>query len=320
MSSTKLKLLNLNMNPFMKNAIRGIIPPMITPLMDNNTLDVEGLERLIEHILLGGVHGLFILGSTGEAPSLSYKLRHELVERVCRQVAKRVPVLVGITDTTISESFHLADKAAESGAYAVVSAPPYYFAPGQSELIEYYEHLTKRLPLPLFLYNMPSLTKVYFEPDTVRTIAENPHIVGLKDSSANTVYFQLLFYTMKNRPDFTLLVGPDEVTAEVVLMGGHGGVNGGANMFPRLYVNMYNAAFNRDFKALLPLQERILQISTTIYRVGHFSSSYLKGIKCVLSLLGVCNDFMAEPFHKFRENEKKIIKQFLNELNYKELI
>ena len=304
----------------MKKPLRGIIPPMITPLKDNDTLDVEGLKRLIEHILSGGVHGLFILGTTGESVSLSYKLRHELVARVCSQVAKRVPVLVGITDTTISESFLLADKAAESGADAVVSAPPYYFALGQSELIEYYEHLTKRLPLPLFLYNMPSHTKVYFEPDTVRTIAENPCIVGLKDSSANSVYFQLLLNAMKDNPDFTLLLGPEEATAEVVLMGGHGGVSGGANMFPRLYVDMYNAAFKKDLKALLPLQERILQICTTIYKVGRFDSSYLKGVKCVLSILGICDDFMAEPFHKFRESEREIIKQLLDKLNYKELI
>ena len=77
--------------------LRGIIPPMVTPLLDRDTLDVEGLERLIEHILGGGVQGLFILGTTGEAPSLSMRLRCELIERVCEQVKGRVPVLVGIT-------------------------------------------------------------------------------------------------------------------------------------------------------------------------------------------------------------------------------
>src|SRR5213596_1084394 len=107
--------------------LRGIIPPMITPLLDRDTLDAAGLEKLIEHILGGGVSGLFILGTSGEGPSLSYRLRHELIRRVCQQVAARVPVLVGVTDTAFVESLNLAEHAAGAGAAAVVLAPtPYY--------------------------------------------------------------------------------------------------------------------------------------------------------------------------------------------------
>ena len=112
--------------------LRGIIPPMVTPLLDRDTLDVAGLERLIEHILAGGVHGLFILGTTGETPSLSHRLRHELIERVCAQVRGRVPVLVGITDTSFVESVELGRKAAQVGAQALVLAPPYYFPAGSA--------------------------------------------------------------------------------------------------------------------------------------------------------------------------------------------
>ena len=97
---------------------------MVTPLRGRDELDVAGLERLVEHILAGGVNGLFILGTTGEGPSLSYRLRRELVERVCRQVKNRVPVLVGITDTAFIESVNLARHSAEVGASAVVVAPP----------------------------------------------------------------------------------------------------------------------------------------------------------------------------------------------------
>src|SRR4029079_1920353 len=99
--------------------LRGIIPPMITPLIDRDTLDVEGLERLVEHLLAGGVHGLFILGTTGEGPSLSYKLRLELIERGCQHVRGRVPVLVGITDTSFTETVALAEEAADDGASAL---------------------------------------------------------------------------------------------------------------------------------------------------------------------------------------------------------
>jgi len=301
-------------NSILVKPLRGIIPPMITPLQDNRTLDVKGLEKLIEHILAGGVNGLFILGTTGESPGLSYSLRYEMVERVCAQVDKRVPVLVGITDTSFDESLNLAEKAAEHGVDALVLAPPYYFASSQPELLEYLSHLSERLPLPMFLYNMPVHTKVMIEPATVETAAEFPNIIGLKDSSADLVYLSQVQYTLRNKSEFSFLVGPEAITPHFVLMGGHGGVNGGANMFPRLYVDMYNAAAEKDFDRLLPLHKKVLQITDTIYSVGKYGSSLLKGIKCTLSIMGICDDFMAEPFHRFKSKERHIIRENLKEL------
>src|SRR6185295_6273372 len=148
----------MNSTPFPR-ALRGIIPPLPTPLHSRDALDVAGLERLIEHLHAGGVAGLFILGTTGEAPSLSYRLRRELIERTCKQVAGRVPVLVGITDTAFVEAVQLSQFASEAGAKALVLAPPYYFPNSQPELLEYVQHLAPDLPLPLFLYNMPTHTK-----------------------------------------------------------------------------------------------------------------------------------------------------------------
>lgn len=290
----------------------GIIPPLVTPLVDNETLDVESLENLIEHLIQGGVHGLFILGTTGEEQSLSYKIRHEMIRQSARINRGRLPLLVCITDTSIVESINLARIAAECGADGVVSAPPYYFAPGQPELAQFYEELVPQLPLPVFLYNMPSHVKVSFAPDTVRRIAQNPQVVGFKDSSANAVYFQSVLYKMKERPDFSMLVGPEEITGECVLLGAHGGINGGANMFPELYVGMYDAAREGNLQRILELQRFIMQISTTIYTVGKHGSSYLKGLKCALSLLGIIkDDFVASPFYKFNAPEREKIKAAL---------
>lgn len=288
--------------------MKGVVPPMVTPLLDNATLDVEGLERLIEHILDGRVHGIFLLGTTGEAPDLGYELRHELVKRVCRQVKGRVPVMVGVTDTVFSESLRLAQAAEKAGAAAVVAAPPYYFAPGQPELVEYYTHLANRSPLPLFLYNMPSHTKVMIDPYTVRMLSDVPNIVGLKDSSANIVYFNTVRHLLRDRPDFSILMGPEEALGEVVLMGGHGGVCGGANLFPKLFVDIYNAAAERDVETVRQLQEQVMTISGALYGVGRHVSSFLKGVKCSLDLMGICSDFMAEPFSRFREEERAIIR------------
>ncbi len=304
----------------LKVPLKGIIPPLVTPLLDNNTLDNEGLERLIEHTISGGVHGIFILGTTGEFASISYKLRRELTERTCKLVKGRVPVLVGVTDSAFTESLNMAKIAANYGADAVVLAPPYYFASGQPELLEYLQRIMAQMPLPLFLYNMPSHTKVMFAPETVKAAAEIPEIIGMKDSSSDLAYFKQVQYVLKDRDDFTFMVGPEEFMAEFVLTGGHGGVNGGANMFPNLYVELYQAARNRDFDKIETLQQKVMQVSTTIYNVGKFGSSYLKGLKCALSVMGLCSDFMAEPFHRFKQPEREKIQKALDDLNYRGLL
>ena len=307
------------MKPNFKTPLSGIIPPLVTPLVDNKTLDVESLERLIEHLIAGGVHGLFVLGTTGEEQSLSYDVRKQMIKESCRINRGRLPLLTCITDTSIVESIKLAKVAADCGADGVVSAPPYYFATGQPELAQFYEELVPQLPLPVFLYNMPSHVKVNFAPDTVRRLAEMEQVVGFKDSSANAVYFQSVMYKVQHRKDFSMLVGPEEITGECVLLGGHGGINGGANMFPELYVGMYHAARNRDIETVLKLQQLIMQISTSIYTVGKHGSSYLKGLKCALSLLGIINDdFVASPFYKFEAPERAKIQEALNALPIKD--
>lgn len=298
-------------NAPMKTPLTGIIPPMVTPLRDRDELDVAGLERLVGRMLDGGVNGLFVLGTTGEGPSLSYRLRRELVERVCRQVKNRVPVLVGITDTAFVESINVARHAADAGADAVVAAPPYYLPEAQPELREYLDHLVPELPLPLYLYNMPALTKVSFELETVRHAMDVSRIVGLKDSSGNLDYFKRVAGLLKQRPDWTLLIGPEELLLESISAGGLGGVSGGANLFPKLYVELFQAVRAGNLARARELQAQVLRISSSLYRIGRHSSSIIKGIKCALACLGVCDDFMAEPFHRFRAEERALVEERL---------
>ena len=287
---------------------------MVTPLRGRDELDLSGLEQLIERILSGGVAGIFILGTTGEGPSLSYRLRRELIERTCRQVRARVPVLVGITDTAFMESVSLARHAAAVGADALVLAPPFYFPEGQPELQEYLDHLVAELPLPLFLYNTPSNTKVQYGLGALRQAMDRPQVVGLKDSSKNMDYFRDAAGLIKQRPDWSLLIGPEELLADAVLAGGHGGVPGGANLFPKLYVQLCEAARNGDVPRSRQLHAQVLHISNSLYQIGRHPSAIIKGIKCALACLGVCDDFMAEPFHRFRAEERARVQRCLPEL------
>jgi 4-hydroxy-tetrahydrodipicolinate synthase len=109
-------------------------------------------------------------------------------------------------------------------------------------------------------------------------------------------------------------MGHEELLAEAVLAGAHGGVCGGANLLPKLYVDLYNAAYSKDLPTVESLHKKVMQISKAIYGVGKYESSYLKGLKCALSCMGICSDFMAEPFHRFRRAERKVIHRHIEEL------
>jgi len=294
--------------------LRGIIPPMVTPLLDDDTLDLAGLERLIDHLVAGGIHGIFILGTTGEGPSLSHRLQRQMIRATVGKVAQRVPVLVGITDTSVVESIRLAQFAADVGAFAVVSSAPHYFRIAQPELYAYFHQLVKKLPLPLVLYNMPNLTKVNFEPDTITRMLSWDNVIGIKDSSGDMEYATRLIRLISQRPDWTLMTGPEELLADSLRAGVMGGVCGGANLFPRLYVDLYEADRRNDLQRVRSLHEDVLQISQLLYSIGRHDSAVIKGIKCALSCLKICNDHMAPPLGGFQKAERRIVRQRLERI------
>jgi 4-hydroxy-tetrahydrodipicolinate synthase len=143
---------------------------------------------------------------------------------------------------------------------------------------------------------------------------DHARIIGLKDSSGNMIYMHRMIEMLKHRPDWTLLVGPEELLSDCVLAGGHGGVSGGANVFPRLYVDLYEAASRGDLARTRELQSKVLEVSGKLYRLGDHASSYIKGIKTALSLLGICDDGMAEPCQRFETQDRARVQATLKEL------
>jgi 4-hydroxy-tetrahydrodipicolinate synthase len=119
--------------------------------------------------------------------------------------------------------------------------------------------------------------------------------------------------SMQDKPEFSMLIGPEELLGESVIFGGHGGVAGGANINPRLFVDMYNAACEGELEKMKKLQDEIFKLRR-LYSCGKYSSTFIKGVKCALNCMGICNDFMAEPFHAFRESERAEIKTLLDDM------
>ena len=286
---------------------RGIIPPMITPVRPDFSLDIARTERLIEHLIDGGVHGIFILGTTGEFAGLSSAVKSDLIQITCQQVKGRVPILVGVTDCSFTESVELAAIAHKSGAKALVAAPPFYMNIGQAELINYYQKLADVVELPLFLYDMPSHTKINIEVESAVKLSKHPNIIGIKDSSGKIENFQALCEAFKQQPEFKIFVGPEELLAETLKIGGDGGVTGGANLFPKLYVALYEAFQKKEYDTVKKFQETILFLSNNLYQHGTYQSSYLKGLKAAMSFEGLCEDNFAPPLFSYTQSEKSIL-------------
>jgi dihydrodipicolinate synthase/N-acetylneuraminate lyase len=294
--------------------LHGIVPPLVTPLLGANQLDADGLEKLLEHVIKGGVHGLFILGTTGEISRLSDRIKEEVIRNTCRIVKNRVPVLVGITDTAIFDTLRLAELAFEAGADAVVLAPPFYYHVEQDELSDYFLEVADSIQLPLYLYNMPSRTNINIEVNTVAEVAKHPNILGIKDSSGDLMYIQSLIYALREKPDFSVFVGPEEIMAQSVLHGASGGVNGGANLYPGLFVELYEAARNSDIALVNQLQMIVTHISNTLYKIGANQPNFTKIIKESLSQKGICGPYMEKPYIPFSEEDRAIIGRCLENI------
>jgi len=194
--------------------INGIIPPLVTPLTNNLDLDPEALIRLIEHVLKGGVNGVFLLGTIGENASLTNEIRRQVIAVAIEAVSKRIPVLVNITSPSYKESLQLAAYSWDQGADYVVLAPPFYYNMNQAELITYAEMIANNVPVPLILYNAPQYTKTGIEPESVEKLSKHKNIVGIKDSSGSMLYIHELLGFKKDN-NFSILVGPEMLLGEI---------------------------------------------------------------------------------------------------------
>jgi 4-hydroxy-tetrahydrodipicolinate synthase len=279
----------------MEKRFRGIIVPLITPLTIEGSVDIAGMELLINYVVSGGVQGVFILGTTGEGPCISREAKHTLIKQTNSFLKGRTKFLVGITDTSPEETVSLAHMAAEHGADAVVVAPPPYFPFTQEELIEYIRFVIRNSPLPVMLYNIPKMTKTAFGVETIDRLTGESRIAGFKDSSKDISYFREILTVTGKRPDWSVLIGYEDLLAESVEAGGDGGVLAGGNIYPQILVKFMDAIVGKDRKEVKAIEERLSE-SRKMYALGSGATSAIQVIKYALEIKGICGRTMAIPF------------------------
>jgi len=261
---------------------RGIIPAMVTPLDANGRVAEKPLRKLVNHLIAGGVHGLFPVGSQGEFFALTFEQKQAVIRIVLDETRGRVPVYAGTGAVTTREAVETTKMARDLGVNAVSVLTPYFLVPSQKELIEHYLAVARAVPdLPILLYSNPDRTQVPFPTSTVKELAAVDNIVGIKDSSGDmSLSGEYIRLTRGMR--FSVLAGRDTLIYATLCYGGTGSITATANVDPRVPVEIYEAFQAGDHRRALEAQYRLAPL-----RIAFGLGTFPVVIKEALNMIGI---------------------------------
>jgi 4-hydroxy-tetrahydrodipicolinate synthase len=290
---------------------KGVFPPIVTPLDERERLDVPSFERQLNRLLDAGVHGIYLLGSSGEWVTLRESVRRDVVQTARRLVGDRVPIICCVMDTSTERVLDNIAWVADEGVNAVATTPPFYYLPfANDDIVAFFEKVADGCDLPLFIYNIPSTTKVMIPPDVVAKLADVDNIVGIKDSSGNWIQAIELLDRLGKREDFAVFLGSHVLAGGAMLFGARGAVMSLANLDPTTCVALYDAAMRRDVNAVHRCQTRLLRLGA-IYRHGR----EIPCIKTALALMNVCGERATHPLMPVDAHGREAIAAILRSLD-----
>lgn len=244
----------------------GIIPPIVTPLNSDGTVNYGDLEKLVEHLIAAGVHGLFPLGSTGQLAYLTDDDRITIVEAVCRTAAGRVPVLAGAIDLTAVRVAESARKLLAAGADAIVATAPIYAISDEDEIADHFRFIRAAIDAPLFAYDIPVRVHRKLSQKLLVDLGKEGVLAGVKDSSGDDVGFRrLIAMNEAAGHPLALFTGHEIVVDAMAIVGADGAVPGLANVDAAAYVRLWNAAKAGDVKMAIAEQEYINRLFEIVF-------------------------------------------------------
>jgi 4-hydroxy-tetrahydrodipicolinate synthase len=277
--------------------MHGIVPPVVTPLTADFRVDYPSFTRVIEHLIAGGVHGLFFLGSTSEVVFHDAPTRRAILDHAVRVVAGRLPVLAGVVDPTTDRVIAHAVAAREAGVDGVVVTAPFYTRTSQAETIDHFRYIREASRLPVIAYDIPVCVHIKLDRATVATLAREGTIAGLKDSSGDDGNLRGV---MQDLAGHTWVMTGSELVVDAALMtGAQGAVPGLANVDPAGYVRLYDAARRGDWVAAKHEQDRLVRlfgmVTAGLPRTS-IGASGVGAFKTAMRALGVIeSNTMARP-------------------------
>lgn len=298
----------------------GIIPPLVTPLHPDGSVDTQSLHRLVNYLITNGVHGLFVLGSTGECAQLTDAQRQAVLETAIASASGAVPVLAGTIETSTDRMIEQGLRARKAGAQAVVATAPSYYTHNQHEIIEHFRVLKDAIGLPIIAYNIPAMVKVNLAPETVRTLAQERTLVALKDTSPDLSATRGIILACRDIEHFRIFTGLEWVTDLALEIGAHGAVPGLANVAPADYVAIYNAVSAGDLDTARRHQERMIALFSIGSQGNHNASrsaSAFGGFKSALVWLGILDSAtVAHPMTQMDSESHARVRAILEQLGF----
>ncbi len=287
--------------------LQGVVPPVVTPLHADFSVDYPSFTKVIEHLIAGGVHGLFFLGSTSEVVFHDEATRDRILAHAVKVVNGRLPVLAGVVDPTTDRVIGHAKRAASIGVDGVVVTAPFYTRTSQPETVEHFRYVAAGSPVPVVAYDLPVSVHTKLARETVTTLAREGAIVGLKDSSGDGGGLRYVMSDMADRPDFFCMTGGELDVDGALLMGAHGVVPGLGNVDPAGYVRLYDAARRGDWAAAKAEQERLCRLFEIVWcGVPRTSAgaSGVGGFKTAMRAMGIiATNTMARPQRSLNAEE-----------------
>lgn len=281
--------------------LHGIVPPVVTPLTQEFAVDKTSLRKVVRHLTDGGVHGLFVLGSTSEVVFLDERQRGDVLSTIAEENNGRLPMVAGVIDTTTDRVIAHARQAKALGAQGLVVTAPFYTRTSQAETMDHFRMIRDAVDLPILAYDLPVCVHIKLERPTLRALQAEGVICALKDSSGDDGNLRMVMRDFAGEPDFSILTG-SETTVDYALLGGaHGCVPGLGNVDPAGYVRLYEAARAGDWVRARQEQERLIELFQIVFQgVPHTSpnASGVGGFKSALQLMG-----LIEHRHMSRPNK-----------------
>ncbi len=287
---------------------RGIIPAMITPLNDDETVNEKALRKLVNFLIDGGSHALFPVGTTGEFYGLSFEEKRRIVEVTVDETNGRVPVYMGTGAITTKEVIALNRIAEECRVDAVSVLTPMFISVTQDELYEHYRVIASETSLPVLLYNNLPKTGITIKPETVERLADIENIVAVKDSSGDFTLTSEYIRRTKDK-DFLVLAGRDTLIHACLCYGGAGSIAACANVAPRLVADIYDRYVQGDIAGSLEAQLTLAPL-----RLAFTLGSFPTVIKESLELLGIEAGPCMSPVGKMTDEEKAQLKSVLTSI------
>lgn len=280
------------------NQFKGCGVALVTPFHEDFSLDLDGLKRLIDHVIAGGVDYLVVLGTTGETATLTKKEKKKVLETCVKHTANRVPIMIGIGGNNTTALIEDIQETDFTGISAILSVSPYYNKPSQAGIIAHYQAVADIAPVPVMLYNIPGRTMSNMTASTTLTLAKHPNIFGMKEASGNLEQCIRIAAAMPS--DFLLVSGDDLMTKALSSIGGAGIISVLANALPATFKKLSHGTDQEKLQATYS----ILDLNELMYLEGN-----PVGIKNLLKHLGICGDQVRLPMLKASKTLNDQIKQ-----------